>query len=56
MKTFCCVLLWNAASKKHQAGFKHKAGCSAEVRSLLLVSPILYGMLFRGNLPETGVI
>uniref|UniRef100_A0A8C3X6H9 Uncharacterized protein n=1 Tax=Catagonus wagneri TaxID=51154 RepID=A0A8C3X6H9_9CETA len=40
-ETICCVLLWNTASKKHQAGVKHKADCSAEVSGFLLVSSTL---------------
>lgn len=56
MKTFCCVLLWSTASKKHIAGLQPKADCSAEVRGFPLVSSTLNGLVFRRGLPEARVI
>ena len=58
-KTFCCVLLWNTASKKHHAGARHKADYSAflkKVSSFFLVSSTLNGTVLRRDLPEAGVI
>lgn len=56
MKTFCCVLLWSTASKKHIAGLTPKADCSVEVRGFHLVSSTWNGLVFRRGLPEARVI
>lgn len=49
------ILLWNTASKKHQAGVSHRADWPAEVSSFLLVS-IWNDIIFRRDPPEAGVI
>lgn len=54
MKT-CCILLWNTASKKHEARVNHRTVCSVEASSFLLVST-WNGIIFRRDPPEAGVI
>ena len=49
VKTFCCVLLWNTASKKHHAGARHKADYSADAGSFFLAFSALNGIIFRGD-------
>lgn len=49
VKTFCCVLLWNTASKKHHARARHKADYSADAGSFLLVFSALNWIVFRGD-------
>lgn len=49
VKTFCCVLLWNTASKKHHAGARQKTDYSADAGSFFLVFSTLNGIVFKGD-------